>query len=459
MASSEAHVQEAVKCAKANNVAVAPRSGGHSFEGYSIGGQDGSLVIDLAGLSSVVMVNGNQAKVGSGIRLGPLYWELFNQGGWSINAGTCPSVGIGGHALGGGFGLAARSYGLLIDRIASMEMVNADGELVTASATENPDLFFALRGAGGGSYGVVTSFTILPYQPPPLVTSFSYNWKLSDYANVLRAYVNFHSTAPREVGVELTIGPSGMEIYGIYHGPQAQLASAMTTFLLTAPAPASSDIRQSRLIDAQLRFAWVAGDPIDPSGLALNGTYMPGDSRYTKGKSLVYPKALAPSTIALLGKWAAQKPVGSTANYIIVDLWGGAIKDTASDETAFVHRDAHTVFEFVVEWDENPNALPGKPDCQGCITWINNMYSEFLKDYKTSQYGPLQSYQNYIDKDIPNWTTTYYGSSFKRLVDIKAKFDPSNVFRFPQSIPLTSSGAVVKQPITSFFSALFAAVI
>ncbi|KAG0306702.1 hypothetical protein BGZ98_001860 [Dissophora globulifera] len=434
MASSAADVQTAVKCAKASNVPVAPRSGGHSFEGYSIGGQDGSLVIDLSGISAVT-VTGSKAKVGSGIRLGPLYLALWNQGGWSINAGTCPSVGIGGHALGGGFGLLARKYGLLIDRIVELEIVNADGELLTVSATQNPDLFYALRGAGGGSYGVVTSFTILPIKPADKVTSYTYDWKLSDYAAVLRAYVNFQTTASRDIGVEMNIGPDGLEMYGIFQGAKADAAAALAPFLKAAPKPSSSDVREGRQIDAQLRFAYIANDPKDISALGLKGSNKPGDSRYTKGKSLVYPQVLKDSTIALLGKWGAKKPKGSTANYIIVDLWGGAVQDTSADATAFIHRDAHTVFEFVSEWDENPNAKPGKPDCQDCLKWMNDMYAEFLTDFNAN-YGPVRGYQNYIDSAIPNWLDAYYGSAVARLKQIKSKVDPSNVFRFPQSIPL-----------------------
>ncbi|KAF9944966.1 hypothetical protein BGZ72_001806, partial [Mortierella alpina] len=166
MASSVLDVQIAVRCAAAAKVAVAPRSGGHSFEGHSTGGQDGSLVIDLGGLNSVAVKNG-LAKVGAGVRLGQLYLELFNQGGYTLNAGTCPSVGVGGHALGGGFGLLGPKYGLLLDRILEMQMVNAQGQLLTVSANSHPDLFYALRGAGGGSYGVVTEFTFLPIKPAP----------------------------------------------------------------------------------------------------------------------------------------------------------------------------------------------------------------------------------------------------------------------------------------------------
>ncbi|KAF9934166.1 hypothetical protein FBU30_003190 [Linnemannia zychae] len=437
MAKSVKDVQTAVKCAAAANIAVAPRSGGHSFEGYSIGGQDGSMVLDLTAMNSV-KVTGNKAKVGAGIKLGKLYLDLFNQGGWTINAGTCPSVGIGGHALGGGFGLLSRKYGLLIDRIVEIEMVNAKGEVIKASAKSNQDLFYSLRGAGGGSFGVVTSFTILPFKPASKVTSFSYSWKIKDYAAVLKAYTNFQAKASRDIGVEMVIDSSGVELLGIFQGPKSQQASALASFFKAAPKPDSNDVRESRQIDAQLRFAWVEGGKEgDINGLALKSPFRAGDSHYTKGKSIVYPSALKDSTIALLGKWGAKKPSGATANYIIADLWGGAVQDTAVDATSFIHRNAHTVFEFVVEWDQSANPKPGKPDCIDCLKWMNDMYAEFLADFKSAGYaGPLRGYQNYIDMEIPNWKDAYYGSAMTRLTKTKNSVDPGNIFRFPQSIPL-----------------------
>ncbi|KAF8936539.1 hypothetical protein BGZ47_009453 [Haplosporangium gracile] len=438
MAASAADVQVAVKCAKASNVPVAPRSGGHSFEGYSIGGQDGSLVLDLTGLSSVTVTGSGssaQAKVGSGIRLGPLYLALFNKGGWTLNAGTCPSVGIGGHTLGGGFGLLSRKYGLLIDSLLEIEVVNAEGNLVTTSATQNQDLFYALRGAGGGSYGVVTSFTFRPIMPAPKATSFTYDWPFSQASTVLKAYVNFQATASRDIGVELNVGPDGLMMYGIFQGTKSEQATAMAPFLKAAGKPASSDVREGRHIDGQLRFAYIYNDPKDINALGLTGKYKPGDSRYTKGKSLVYPSVLKTSTINLLKKWGAKNPSGGTANYIIIDLWGGAVEDHSADETSFIHRDAHTVFEFVSEWDENPDVKPGKPDCAACLKWMNDMYAEFLADFKAN-YGTVRGYQNYIDKEMPNWQDAYYGSAITRLKQIKKAVDPDNVFRFPQSIPL-----------------------
>ncbi|KAF9981178.1 hypothetical protein BGZ65_004238 [Modicella reniformis] len=435
MATSSADVQTAVKCAKAANIPVAPRSGGHSYEGYSIGGQDGSMVIDLSGISSV-KVTGTSAKVGGGVKLGPLYLELFKQGGWTINAGTCPSVGIGGHALGGGFGLLSRKHGLLIDSVTEMEVVNADGDLLTVSATQNPDLFFALRGAGGGSFGVVTYFTLLPVKPAAVVTSFSYSWRLADHAKVLRVYVDFQAKASRDVGMGMTISATGLELSGIFQGDKIQMTTALVELFAATPKP-TEDIREHRYIDAVLRFAWLNGDPTNVEALGLQMlANQAGDSHYAMAKSLIYSKPLLNSTIQLLGQWAAKSPKTASSSYTIVDLWGGAVQDTAPDATSFVHRDAHTVFQFVVEWDSNPDAKPGKPDCVECINYMNTMYAAFLQDYEVNYSPTVRGYQNYIDKNIPNWQEAYYGSSMQRLKQIKATLDPSNVFRFPQSIPL-----------------------
>ncbi|KAF9925720.1 hypothetical protein BGZ67_008482 [Mortierella alpina] len=433
MATSTADVQTAVKCAKASKVAVAPRSGGHSYEGYSIGGQDGSVVIDLSAFSSVV-VSGKKAKVGAGVRLGPLYYELHKQGGWTINAGTCPTVGIGGHALGGGFGMLGRKYGLMLDRVVEMELVNANGDLLTASASKNPDLFYALRGAGGGSYGVVTSFTILPIKPAKKVTSFAYSWNYEELAQVLKAYVTYGNW--RDMGLGFSVTAEGVGLSGLFQGPQAQQAAAMAVFLKLVPKPNATDVRETSNIESVLRFAYMYNDPTDIEALNMKGSFKPGDSHYTKGKSLVFPSALKNSTIALLAKWGDKVPEGSSANYILIDRWGGAIEKVPVDATSFVHRNAHTVIQFVTEWDGNPDAVPGTPDCKACLDLMNEMYSDFLADYKVN-YGPVvHGYQNYIDSEIPNWQAAYYGSAFSRLKQIKAKTDPENVFRFPMSIPL-----------------------
>ncbi|GJJ79013.1 hypothetical protein EMPS_11372 [Entomortierella parvispora] len=437
MASTVPDVQTATKCAADAKVPIAPRSGGHSFEGYGIGGQDGSMVIDLTGFNKVAISASGVAKVGAGVRLGPLYLELFKQGGWTLNAGTCPSVGVGGHTLGGGFGFLSGKYGLLIDSVLEMEFVNAKGEVLTASADSNRDLFFALRGAGSGSYGVVTQFTYQAFKSLPLVTSFTYNWPLEDCKGGLRAYNVFQTTlqteAARDIGVGLKVRPDGLQLCGTYQGNKDKLEFIVQPFLNMLPPPEMVDVRESRQIDAHLRFSSIDGHDIE--ALALMSENKPKGSRYAKGKSLVYSSLLRDSTLELMGKWAAKKPEGSTGNHIYANIWTGAIRDVEKNATAFIHRDALMVFEFVVEWNHDPNAKAGIPECVGCLKWLNDMYAEFLEDFK-SHYGPVRGYQNYIDRDIPNWQDAYYGDVLPKLKRIKKAVDPGDTFRFPQSIPL-----------------------
>ncbi|KAF9280912.1 hypothetical protein BGZ68_006938 [Mortierella alpina] len=427
MANSVSDVKIAVKCATANKVAVAPRSGGHSYEGYSIGGEDGSLVVDLGGLTSVIVKNG-VAKVGAGVRLGRLYLELFHQGGYTLNAGTCSSVGVGGLALGGGFGLLGPKYGLLIDRIIEMKVVNAQGKLLTVSSTSHPDLFYALRGAGAGSFGVVTEFTFLPIKPAPTVTSFSYNWEHKDYATVLDAFIAFPTLASDDIGTKINVGPNGLRMSGLFEGTKDDQLRVMAPFFAKVPKPKRNDVREGRYIDAQLRLAGIPNDPKD-----INDLLLKVDPRTRKGKSLVYPRALEASTIALLGKWSATQPSGAKAIYLLVLLYGGGVSKVPENATSFVHRNTHTVIEFMVDWTRDPNAH-GEV-CEACLEWMHDMYSEFLDDFKT-HYGPVRGYQNYIDIEIPNWQDAYYGSALPRLKQIKRAVDPENTFRFPQSIPL-----------------------
>ncbi|KAG0096600.1 hypothetical protein BGZ93_004272 [Podila epicladia] len=419
-------VSAAIKCASAANVAIAPRSGGHSFEGYSAGGQDGSLIIDLNQFNQFsVDKKTNIATIGGGNRLGPIYAKLWANGQYLIPAGTCPTVGIGGHALGGGVGMTSRKYGILSDNIVSMTVVDPSGAIKTASASENTDLYWALRGAGGGSFGVVTEFRIQAYKPPSKVTSMTLDFPLSKYSTVLDAYAAFGATASEDLMAEMNLDTSGnMQVQVVYLGNKADANKAVASLLKATGKPKSSDIREGKWIDAAVRFAWMQNsDLANPKA---------GDSNYAKGRSLVYRQALNKKEKDVIYKYLTAPPKGISAAYLIVDLWGGKIKRPAS-ESAFVHHDAVIGIEFVTEWGD-AGTKPGKKACGPCQTWSLNFYKEMLAAYTKGQ--RIEAYQNYIDKDLPNSMDAYYGKALPRLKTIKKSVDPNNVFRFPQSIPL-----------------------
>jgi FAD/FMN-containing dehydrogenase len=173
-------VQLAVEFAQNSNVALALRAGGHSYGGWSIGT---GLVLDVTRLNRV-QVSGNTATVGAGARLIEVY-DAVAARGRALGAGSCPTVGIAGLTLGGGLGVLARAWGLTVDQLTAVDIVTADGRLVTVDAQHDPDLFWACRGGGGGSFGVVTGFRFR-LRPAPQLTTWYYRWDWSRAADVVQ---------------------------------------------------------------------------------------------------------------------------------------------------------------------------------------------------------------------------------------------------------------------------------
>ncbi|TPX72959.1 hypothetical protein SpCBS45565_g00165 [Spizellomyces sp. 'palustris'] len=430
----EKHIQTAVICANANNVTIAPRSGGHSYEGYSQGGKNGALLVDLYKLDSVsVDKNARTAVVGTGNLLAPLYYKLWTAGKYAFPGGTCPTVGVGGLTLHGGYGLLGRKYGVAADQVLEITMVSAKGDTLVANKNQSSDLFWALRGAG--SFGIITSFKIaLQTVPnPDVVTSFTYDWPASQHSAVLAAYNTWGPKATNDVTTELNWDSAGsLELQGLYLGPKSNLNGILKGFMdAVGSKPSASDVRQQSLIDALLRFTWM--DTTNPADMLHP---VAQDAKYMKGNSLLYSAPFSGQTIQIMNKYLSSVPSGSTGAYIIVDLWGGQVNNVPISETAFIHRNELFGIEIVVEWG-NMNAPPGKPDCPACLTWINNFYGDLATQYrKEYKINTVPAYQNYIDKGLPNWQQAYYGAAYDRLKQVKRQYDPSNRFQFPQSIPL-----------------------
>ena len=179
-------VQHAIRWAREEGVPLSARSGGHSYEAFSV--LDKGLVVDLGGLNAVdIDRQRSEAIVGAGVRLGDLYRRLGDDG-LTLSAGTCPSVGIAGLTLGGGFGFLSRQDGLTCDNLLAVDLVAADGALLHVSAQEQPDLFWALRGGGGGNFGIVTSFTFRPLRTIGDVALFRVTWPWDEVAEVFDAW-------------------------------------------------------------------------------------------------------------------------------------------------------------------------------------------------------------------------------------------------------------------------------
>ncbi|KAG0342415.1 hypothetical protein BG000_004712 [Podila horticola] len=424
--SSEDDVAAAIQCAAIHNVAVVPRSGGHSYEGYSMGGKDGALIIDLNLFQKITMDTGTGiATVKAGVRIGALYTRLWDAGQYLVPAGTCPSVGIGGLALGGGLSMVGRKYGVLSDSIVSMTMIDASGDIQEVNATSNTDLFWALRGAGAGSFGMVTEFKIQAYKAPDRVTTFSIWYPLSTYRSAIEAFGAWGLSATDNVMAVIILKQNSLHINVNFLGPKEQALATIDPLLKSIPEkPNHIEMVEGTWLQAATK--WGSG--------TLNSTIWKG-GRYAQGRSLLYRTPLSTDEMDIIYRYLNHSPDNGTIRNvtITIDLWGGKLDQLSSPSSAFDnHRGVLYSIQFLIAWND-PSGTPGSI-CPECLKWSTNFAKEMQAAYRSGQ--SLEAYQNYIEHDIPNWLHAYYGNNVLRLQQIKKMFDPHNVFTFPQAIPL-----------------------
>jgi len=408
-------VQKTVRWARKHAIHIVPRSGGHSYAGYS--STSNGVVVDVSRLNGVY-AKGGAATVGAGARLIDVYAGL-DAHGVTIPAGSCPTVGVAGLALGGGAGFAGRKLGLTCDNILGVSLVTADGRLLRCSEHENSDLFWACRGGGGGNFGIATSFHFRTHQVGD-VSYFQVVWPWSDAAAALRAWQSFAPHAPDELFSTLFMGttsPKGpgtqptISSGGQFFGSQTDLSNLIAPLTSTG-SPSHVSVGTLSYMDAMFRWAGCNALPAcDAHG------------RLTfKGKSDYIGKPLSNAGIATLQSAleANQADASLGRAELISDAYGGAINRVHPGATAFVHRNALFSIQYVSAWNGAGS---------GNLQWIRDLYAAMRPHVSGF------AYQNYIDPDLHAWRHAYYGSNFKRLVAVKRKHDPHDAFRFAQSIP------------------------
>ncbi len=392
-ASTAQDVQACVQ-AIAGRVSIAARSGGHSYAGYSV--PEGGMVIDLSAMNKVE-VQGTKAVIGAGAKLKDVYAAL-GAAGRALPAGSCPTVGIAGLTLGGGIGVLARKYGLTCDHLSSAQVVTADGKLVTASATSEPDLFWALRGGGGGNFGVVTEFTF-DTDPAPNLTVFSLHFPVGSAADVLNAWQQWIPAMPPELWANLVVSggsPVQCRVGGCYVGG----ASGLNTLLnnLTTNAGAKPTQRTVRSLDYLGAMKYFEGSSDRQSFL--------GSSR------IITAPVDAAKVVALA--------TGRAGTDLLIDGLGGKVGEPAKNATAFWHRDALASVQVYAQATAKNQAK------------VSQSVADVVAGLAAA--GAGGGYVNYIDPALPDWKTAYYGDNVNRLQDVAKKYDPFNVFRFGQGI-------------------------
>jgi FAD/FMN-containing dehydrogenase len=419
-------VGEVISFARRRRIPVAPRSGGHSLAGYS---STSGIVIDVSPLDLVAFADG-VVSVGAGACTGKLAERLVEHG-FAIPTGTCPSVGIAGLTLGGGIGILGRAHGLTLDRLVGAQVVLADGSVVDCSVDELQDLFWALRGAGAGNFGVVTAFAFDPL-PAPTLTNFHLVWSFAAAAAVIAAWQTWSPTGPDELSADLVLAApadakaeAAVEVFGAMIATEDETLDVLRDLVQRAgAAPRSQDCKE-------LSYAGTCAYQAEVSVGYDQIEETPRRERrlrqgYRITKSQFFAEPLPPHAIAaLVETFGAERREGEARNVGFAP-WGGAYNRPAPEATAFAHRDQLFSIEHIVI--VNPTA----PETAKTAArdWIRSSYD--------AVHAPASSavYPCFTDPELEDPGRAYYDQNYERLIEIKQRYDPDNVFRFEQSIPL-----------------------
>ncbi|UQC82080.1 uncharacterized protein CLUP02_07566 [Colletotrichum lupini] len=419
---TNAQIASAVTCGSKSGVRVSAKSGGHSYISTGYGGEDGHLVINLDRMYSVTVASDGTAKVQAGARLGHVATELYNQGKRAISHGTCPAVGVSGHALHGGHGMVSHTYGLATDWIKAATVVLANGTITRCSATERPNLFWSIRGAGS-SMVIVAELEFNTFAAPEKVTYFDIDlaWDTAKLPQVLLDTQEFAKTMPAELTMSTTFNNDGSYLNGAYVGDDAGFRAALQPLLAKIGAKVSSS-KTVGWIDFIKHYAGVTDIDV------TTATYNEHDNSYAS--SLTTP-ALTKTTFQSLVDAIAKNGLTATRSwYMHMNFHGGANSAVArpkTNDTAYVHRDKMLLFQLK-DGVSTSQTYPSDG-----FALLQGLRQSIAKGLGSDQWG---MYANYPDSQISESEAVrlYWGSNLNRLEWVKADYDPTNLFRFVQSI-------------------------
>lgn len=390
-------VAEGIAYARREGLHATPRSGGHCFAGRS--STDG-VVLDIAPMRSISVDDGI-ATVGAGARLADIY-DALDAHGLTIPTGCGPGVGIAGLTLGGGLGILGRKHGLTCDSLLRAQIVLADGRVAVCDERRLDDLFWALRGAGGGHFGVVTAFAFATL-PAPDATTFHLTWPNAHAAALVEAWLDWAVDAPEELTAVLRLSDRA-NLVGAHLGREAETMALLEQ--LVARAGADPDT------------TWHAHLPFRAAKTSLDGLGGPAEeipSGHLFTKTELFRRPLPAEAIAALVDGLEPAP-GQMRELAFTPL-GGAYGRVPADATAYAHREERYLVEHI---------LVTAPDAPR--DWVTRSWSI------THPWGSGRVYPNFPDPELADPGRAYHGDNFDRLRRIKAKYDPEPFFRFHQSL-------------------------
>jgi FAD binding domain/Berberine and berberine like len=408
-------VAAAIKRARDGNLRVAVRGGGHSIAGLSA--IEGGMLIDLGPMNTVqVDPERRIAKVGGGA-----LWSDVDQAtqahGLATPGGVVSDTGVAGLTLGGGYGWLRRKHGLSSDNVIEAEVVTADGQVLTASADENPDLYWAIRG-GGGNFGIVTSFTFALHPVGPEVAFSATFYPIEEYAQVLRGWRDYVEQAPDEV-TTVCVGitfPANPELPEAIHDRPVVIVGGVFV----------GDVEEGLKITAPLREL---GTPLfDMSGpTPFVGVQTGFDPLFPRGQLRAYWKSqylneLSDDAVETIAAKAGERPAPLTLMNVFA--MGGAIAKVGEEETAFATRKPLYMVSIDGMWSD-------AADDEANVAWVRDTWNA------VKEYGTGEVYLNFTGRadEAPDaGVDSALGRNMARLAEIKAKYDPDNFFRVNDNI-------------------------
>ncbi len=400
-------VQNAIRWAEHRNVQVRIRSGGHNYEGYSVG--DGVLVIDISRMNRIFLdASRNLLSVEGGATNEQIY-DYVSSKGYPFPGGTCPTVAVSGLALGGGWGLSCRNFGLACDSLTQIEMIDYRGHLLIANCYCNSDLFWACRGGGGGNFGVIVSMT---FSLPPKVYKVTLaeiyypDTDTCEQAEFIKIWQKFFEYADRRITLIASIyndESDGRAVYcrGIFYGTPDEAAKILKPF--GAIKSAQFDYHYLTFLQAITRI----------------GESYP-DSQKFKSTGRFVQRKYRDEELVNIATLVDNRPEGSVYTAITLYALGGKVAERSRSDTAFYYRSSRYIMGIQSVWVASQFARQN-------VAWVNERF-QYLKSITKG------SYVNFPYSKLRNYLEEYYGDNVYYLELVNRKYDPYNFFKFPQSL-------------------------
>ena len=396
-------VIQAIKWAKQYGVPFRIRSGTHHYEGYSTGDQ--LLVIDVSCMNRIEL-NETTVKVQGGVRNRELY-EAVCGAGYPFPGGGCPTVGVAGYTLGGGWGYSSRLFGLGCDQLIEAEVITAEGQLIVANANQHEDLFWALRGSGGGNFGVVTSLTYRLPEKIEMATLINIDYEHVGFAKVVDValrYQRFFKNLDRRLNLKMAMYNSetkgkGVKLTGLFYGSKEEAQDLLSLF------------QDATDFDFYYMTVLQANREIQDSH--------PEFEMYRSGGRFIHRDYSADELLTMLDL-IDERAQGSLYTAITFYGLGGAIADIEKDETASYYRDASFILGFQSVWED--------PKYRA----INNEW--VLERFNVLATYTRGSFINFPIVQPGDYEKNYYGDNLEALKAVKRKYDPEGIFHFEQAI-------------------------